>query len=192
MTLVIALGALAASATVVAYETIDDMARRVPLIVRGKVARSVSGWDESHRRIWTWTEVIVTDTIKGQASTLVMVKQPGGEVEDVGQNVDGVARFTEGEECILFLEPAPDEKGVWRPSGLSAGKVTVTTDRGQPTAMRITEGLAFAAQGDRKVGIVQPRELLGSPTQFVERVRAATLSVPPPAAPKTKTKGGAK
>lgn len=174
--LLIALGALAASATVVAYETIDDMARRVPLIVRGKVARSVSGWDEHHRRIWTWTEVVVSDAVKGNASGLVLVKQPGGEVDGIGQQVDGVARFTEGEECILFLEPAPDEKGVWRPSGLSAGKVSLIVERGQPTALRVTEGLAFAAQGARKVEPVQPRELLGAPSAFIERIRAASGS----------------
>lgn len=181
--LLIAVGAFVASASVVAYETIDDMARRVPLIVRGKVVRSISGWDDGHRRIWTWTEVAVSDAIKGQSGKLVLVKQPGGEVEGIGQQVDGVARFTEGEDCILFLEPAPDEKNVWRPSGLSAGKVNVTVERGQTVAMRITEGLSFAVQGERKVGIVQPRETLGAPAQFIERLRAASAPL---------KKGGAK
>ncbi|MFT3707772.1 MAG: hypothetical protein QM817_08905 [Archangium sp.] len=171
--LVLALGALVASASVVVYESIDDMARRVPLIVRARVARSIAGWDAEHKRIWTWTEVVVSDQVKGKASGLILVKQPGGEVDGIGQSVAGVAQFREGEDCVLFLEPAPDEKNVWRPSGLSAGKVNLVVDRGQPTALRVTEGLSFVAQGSRKVEPVLPRELLGSPEDFLKRIRAA-------------------
>jgi hypothetical protein len=171
--LVLALSALVASASVVVWESIDDMARRVPLIVRGKVARTISGWDAQHKRIWTWTEVSVSEQVKGKASPLILVKQPGGEVDGIGQAVSGAAQFREGEECVLFLEPAPDEKNVWRPSGLSAGKVNLVVDRGQPTALRVTEGLSFAAQGSSKVEPVQPRELLGTPDDFIKRIRAA-------------------
>jgi hypothetical protein len=162
----VALASFVGSATVVVYETLDDMARRVPLIVRGKVARSVSGWDDNHRRIWTWTELVVSDTVKGAPSKLVMVKQPGGEADGIGQAVAGVATFREGEDCILFLEPAPDEKGVWR----------VASDQGKTVAMRVVDGLSFAAPAGKKVAPVVPRELLGTPEQFIARLRAANAT----------------
>ncbi|MFO0597728.1 MAG: hypothetical protein U0228_20645 [Myxococcaceae bacterium] len=174
--LAVALASLAASATVVVYETIDDMARRVPVIVRGKVARSVSGWDDAHRRIWTWTEVVVSDSIKGKASGIVLVKQPGGEVEGIGQAVSGAARFSPGEECVLFLEPAPDEAGAFRPSGLAAGKVSIVTELGQTSAVRNTDGLAFAAPAGKRAEPVAARELLGSPADFISRIRKATAT----------------
>lgn len=170
--LVLALASVVASATVVAWETLDDMARRVPLIVRGRVLRSVSGWDDSHRRIWTWTELAVTDSIKGTNAGLVLVKQPGGEVEGIGQAVAGAARFQEGEDCVLLLEPAPDEKGAFRPSGLSAGKISIVTTYGKTVAMRATEGISFAPPTGKKVERVQSPELLGSPESFVQHLRA--------------------
>lgn len=171
--LVMALGAAVASATVVAHETLDEMARRVPLIIRGRVARSVAGWDVSHRRIWTWTELIVSDSIKGKPRGLVLVKQPGGELDGIGQQVSGAAQFREGEDCVLFLEPSPDEAGTFRVSGLSAGKVFLTQWQGQDAALRSTEGLSFVRPTGGKVEPISSPELLGSPEDFIERIRAA-------------------
>ena len=163
-----------ASASVVMHETLDDMARRVPVIVRGKVARSVASWDEQQHTIWTWTELTVTDPIKGKAPSIVLIKQPGGEVGPIGQAVAGVATFTEGEDCVVFLQPAPNEKAAFMVSGMAAGKVLMTQVKGVPTAVRDTSGLAFARPADGKIAErVRSPELLGSPDDFVKRVRAA-------------------
>lgn len=171
--LILALVSAAASATVVVHETLDDMARRVPVIVRGQVARSVAGWDEQKRRIWTWTEVVVSDPIKGKTGAIVLVKQPGGEVDGIGQAVSGAAQFREGEDCVLFLEVAPDERTAFRVSGLSAGKVEIRDWQGQTSAVRNTEGISFARPGGARVEAVRSPELLGSPGAFIERIRAA-------------------
>ncbi len=170
---VLALLSFVASATVVVYETIDDMARRVPVIVRGKVTRSVAGWDDHKRRIWTWTEVMVSESIKGKTGAVVLVKQPGGEVDGIGQAVAGTARFVEGEDCVLFLEPAPDEPTTFRTTGLSAGKVLIADWRGQSAALRNTDGISFAAPTGKKVELVRSPEFLGAPADFIARVRAA-------------------
>ena len=171
--LLIAIGALTATATIIKYETIDDMARRVPLIVKGRVARSVAQWDGEKRRIWTWTELVVTERIKGEAPGLVLVRQPGGEVEDIGQAVAGVAKFAEGEEVIVFLEADPVEKGTWRVSSMSAGKISLVKVQGQPVAIRVTDGIQFAAPVGTKVEAVPAREELGAPELFIKRLRAA-------------------
>lgn len=171
--LAVALVSAVASASIVVHETLEAMARRVPLIVRGHVARSVAGWDDEKHRIWTWTELVVSDPIKGKPGAVVLVKQPGGEVEGIGQSVAGAAQFREGEECVLFLEPAPDEPGAFGVSGLSAGKVILTQWQGQPAAIRNTDGIAFAWPGGGRVEAVRSPELLGSPDDFVKRIRAA-------------------
>lgn len=173
LSLFFALLAGVASATVVVHETLDDMARRVPVVVRGTVARSVAGWDDERRRIWTWTEVVVTDRLKGKVGRVVLVKQPGGEVDGLGQAVAGAAKFREGEDCLLFLDAAPDEPGAYRVSGLAAGKVSFTQWKGQAAAIRDTEGLAFAAPAGKLVEPVRSPEHLGSPAAFLARIRAA-------------------
>lgn len=146
------------------------MAQRVPLIVRATAVRSVAGYDDSRKRIWTWTELQVTDTIKGYVtSPTLLVKQPGGEVEGFVQTVSGTAQFQVGEECIVFLEPAPDEKTVYRVSSLAAGKVQLTTWNGQPAALRDMRGLGLA--GKAGVVTVQGPEFLGSPDAFVAKLK---------------------
>lgn len=170
----LALFSFTASATIVVYETLDEMARRVPVIVRGRVARSVAGWDDAKHRIWTWTEVVVSDRIKGKAPAVVLVKQPGGEVDGIGQAVAGTATFREGEDCVLFLEPSPDEVTAFQPTGLAAGKVTIADWQGQPAALRNTDGLSFAAPSGKKVEIVHSPELLGAPVDFIAHLRAVT------------------
>lgn len=163
-----------ASASVVIHETFEQMARRVPVIVRGKVARSVATWDAEKRTIWTWTELTVSEPIKGKPGGLVLIKQPGGEVDGIGQAVAGAATFREGDDCLLFLEPAPREAGAFMVTGMSAGKVLMTQWKGLPAAMRDTSGIAFArpAQGAVAEQVRSP-EFLGSPEDFLERIRAA-------------------
>lgn len=163
-----------ASATVVVHRTLDEMAQRSPVIVRARVARSLAAWDEQKRTIWTWTELTVTDPIKGKPGPLVLVKQPGGELDGIGQAVSGAATFREGDDCVLFLEPAPHETGAFMVSGMAAGKVLMTQWKGLPAAVRDTQGLEFARPaGGGVVEKVQGPEFLGSPETFIQRIRTA-------------------
>lgn len=170
LALVAALFAFAVSATVIVHETIEQMASHAPLIVRGRVTRTFAGWDTSKRRIWTWTELAITDRLKGAASGTVLVKQPGGEVGPIGQAVEGTATFKEGEDVIVFLDRAPDEKGTWLVYGMSAGKVFVTRIDGKVVAARDTSGLAFASAGS-VVAPVGSFEVLGTVEDFVSDLR---------------------
>ena len=108
LALALLLLAAVAPATVVVNESLEEMAHKVPLIVRGHVNRNVAGWDAEHRRIWTWTELTVTETIKVKAGGVELFKQPGGETGGIGQAVAGTAKFNEGEDCVVLLFPAPD------------------------------------------------------------------------------------
>lgn len=170
---VLALSAVA-SATVIVHETLDELARRVPVIVRARVARSVTAWDDQKRSISTWTELTVIEAIKGKPGALVLVTQPGGEIDGIGQAVAGVAKFREGEECVLFLEPSPRDPTSFMVSGFSAGKIVLTELQGLPTAVRDTSGLMFARPAKGPVAEpVRSPELLGSPEDFIKRIRKA-------------------
>lgn len=172
----VALALLAGSAfaTVVVSENVEELTRQSTLVVRATVQQSMTAWDQGERKIWTWTELSVAEVLKGQAPRSLVVKQPGGEVGGVGQRVSGAAQFAPGEDCVLFLERAPDEPGVFIVRGLSAGKVRLTQRQGQLQALRDLSGLSFARAGAKDtVRPVDDDERLGLADAFLARVRAA-------------------
>lgn len=172
LALAVLLLAAIAPATVVVNETLEEMTHKVPLIVRGHVNRNVAGWDAEHRRIWTWTELTVTETIKGKAGGVVLFKQPGGETGGIGQAVAGTAKFTEGEDCVVLLFPAPDEPGVWRVYSLAAGKISLVSQAGQLLAQRDLSGLGFASPKTGKVTPADGAQRLGTADEFLGQLRA--------------------
>jgi hypothetical protein len=163
---------LTAEATTVLAESIDEMAVRAPIVVRAQVHQSQAGWSESPRRIWTWTELAITEVIKGKVPTVVLVKQPGGVVGPVGQAVPGVASFAAGEDCVLFLEPSPDEPKVYLVRGLAAGKISFVERQGQQVAQRSLDGLNLVHPGAPDlVRVLRPETSLGAAQAVLERLR---------------------
>ena len=169
-----------AVATVVLALSMEELSARAPLIVHAVAQGSNVAWDEPHAKIWTWTELCVKETLKAPSTSLglnggtLVVKQPGGVVGEVGMEIAGVATFKPGEEVVLFLEPAPDEPGIWVPVSMSASKVTLEERFGTRVAKRDLGGLAFARVGEQRV--VEPRqerEILGTADAFLARIKAA-------------------
>lgn len=160
--------------TVIA-ETMDEAIGRAPVIVRARARQSQAGSDG--HRIWTWTELTVTEVLKGQVGQVLLVKQPGGVVGARGQAVTGVAQFTPDEDCVVMLEPAVDEVGVYIVRALSAGKVSLTTRLGAPVALRDLSGLTFAAPAGSSVRALVKEESFGSPEAFLARVRRVVKGV---------------
>lgn len=171
---VLLLAPLSAVATVVMALTMEELTSRSPLVVRGTVHRVDVQWSEGRHRIWTYAEVVVSETLKGAPRTTVLVKQPGGIIGDVGEHVSGAARFAPGEEVVLFLEPAVDEPGAFVPFSMAASKVTLSLKGGKRLAVRDLSGIAFAAPGRR--GLMELKvdaEVLGFADDFVQRIRLA-------------------
>ncbi len=163
---------LTAEATTVVSESVDEMAGRAPIVVRARVHESQTGWAEGSRRIWTWTELGILEIIKGKLPPVVLIKQPGGIVGNVGQAVAGVATFTDGEECVLFLEPAADEPNVYLLRGMAAGKIAFVERQGQRLAQRSLDGLNLVSPGAAKqVRVLRPETALGTPEALLERLR---------------------
>lgn len=172
LVLTVAVLAIPAQASTVIAESIEEMAVASPLVVHARVVAAQSGWDAAHRRLWTWTELEVREPIKGAGvGTTILVKQPGGEADGIGQAVAGAARFVVGEELVAFLEPS-DEPRIFQVRGLSAGKVRLERRGSEQVAHRSLDGLAFVRRG--AVALAAPaRDELGTAEAFLARVRRA-------------------
>ncbi len=165
--------------SVVIAQTFEELAKRSPLVVRASVGSTQSTWTEGNRTIETWVEIQVTEVLKGKVSpgATLLVRNPGGVVGNVGAHVAGAPKFTSGEDCLLFLEPAADAPNVWLVNGLSAGKVTFTKNEfGELRAIRDTRGISFYEKSDApkpKLRQLEKPEDLGTPAEFLGRIKKA-------------------
>ncbi|MDP2308140.1 MAG: hypothetical protein Q8P18_19120 [Pseudomonadota bacterium] len=118
-------GVAPASATSVAPMTLDQMTDASDLVVRGTVE---SVWVEEDAKgvIWTRALVRVDEGMKGNADPgdYVTVEAAGGTIGTKASIVAGSARYSVGEETLLFLSDKPS-KGVYGTIGMGVGKFTV-------------------------------------------------------------------
>jgi hypothetical protein len=119
----LALLALPAGATSLLYRDVPALTRDADAIVVGRVAKSESRWTADHRRIVTEVTVEVSESLKGAPGSTVLVRQPGGQIGDIGQRVDGMASFAKGEEVLVFLQRRPDNSFFL--AGMAQGKYRV-------------------------------------------------------------------
>ena len=124
--LILTLTATAVVATQVLHRTPQQLGRESSLVVQGKVAAVRSYWTRSQSKILTETTIQVDATHKGQAVGTVQVLQLGGIVGNVKMTVAGAISWDVGEEVLLFLEPAMDEK--FQVAGFSQGKYSIVRD----------------------------------------------------------------
>jgi len=176
----------------------EELTGRSDAVVRGRVVGSTPKMNAAAGRISTFTEVEVTEAIKGTPGKRLTVRQPGGEVGGIGQAVAGAARFAPGEEVVLFLQRATDDATVFHVLGMSAGKVRLEKKRDALRAVRDLDGIAFvdpapqrpaaAPPSSPKVQVVSSEDL-GDAGQFLGRLRVSAARKAAPAAP---VKKGAK
>ncbi len=95
-----------ASATTLVRMSLEQLSQASTAIVRGRVASQESRWNDAHTQIVTLTTIAVGQRFKGQVSDTVVVEQLGGTVGNIRSRVAGVVRFHQGEDYVLFLEPA--------------------------------------------------------------------------------------
>ncbi len=62
-----------------------------------------SAWEDG--RIVTYTHARVDDVLAGGVGKDVWIRTLGGEVDDIGQQVEGEATFTIGHRYLVFLKP---------------------------------------------------------------------------------------
>ena len=106
--------------------TTNDMVDASDFIVRGTVTET---WTEvgEHGRIWTRAQLDVTRTYKGDTDLqTIVIDQLGGQYAGVTMHVDSAARFSYGEEIVVFLDEL--NNGRICPLSMFAGKWTVRMD----------------------------------------------------------------
>lgn len=164
---------VSARAATVEALTLEEMTQRAPVIVRGKVVSQQFFTPDGSKRVYTDTELRITESIKGGVDGNILVRQPGGVIADHLVKVEGAANFVEGEDVVLFLSAAPKSPGVYLPLALSASKVSLIEKVGALRAVRRLDGLAFVRVGAPGEG-VRPMggdEDLGSAETFLANLR---------------------
>ncbi|MBI5498078.1 MAG: hypothetical protein HY904_23955 [Deltaproteobacteria bacterium] len=111
-----------AAATVLQAFTLEELAARSAVVVRGTVGASRAEW--RGRVIHTLTDVTVDEVLAGPRPDSVRVVQLGGRVGRDIQPVEGVADLQPGDRVVLFLRAAP-APGEFHLAGMSQGRLRV-------------------------------------------------------------------
>jgi hypothetical protein len=109
--------------------SLERMSRESHAIVFGSVLSSYSQWEE--KNIYTYTTVRVKESLKGNNSSTITVKQLGGTVGEIGQEVSGSPRLVLGEDVVLFLT---QWKGAFWIHSIVLGKFSIISENGRQVA----------------------------------------------------------
>ena len=153
-----------AAATTLARMDLDELTRTAAVIVRARCLETSSRWEDGH--MWTRTKFVVTEAWKSKAPQTIVVRLVGGQDGQRTVRVDGVPRFQEGEEVVLFLEPSL--KGELTVTGWAQGTFRIGRDpgTGQESVTQDTSGLGvfdpatheFRAGGVRRMALPEFKE----------------------------------
>jgi hypothetical protein len=126
---------------------LEQLTAQSDLVVHATVAKIESRWNDDRSRIVTEIELKVSDTYKGSAVTSpLIIRQPGGQVGDIGQKVSGLATFSPDEEVVVFLKKRGPAFTV---TSWAQGKYKVTRSSDGKTA--------FAVPEDQDAQLVDPK-----------------------------------
>lgn len=133
-----------AFATTFGPMTIASQVDNARYFVRGRVVGG--SWVQEERnskRPYTYWKLSISAQSKGSSlGNEVVIRQPGGEIGELGYHVAGSATFREGEEVFVALretdEPAKEV------TGLASGKYTV--ERGADGEPIVRSGLGFTVK----------------------------------------------
>jgi hypothetical protein len=108
--------------------SIEELSSAASNIVEGQAVESWASWNPMHTRIYTYTRVKVSRTLKGSVADMVVVKQVGGSAGGYTQRVAGVQAMQNGEQAVLFLRPSEAGDGTMVVVGLMQGHFRVARD----------------------------------------------------------------
>lgn len=158
---------------------VPSLSQSSDVIVLGTVVGSAPRLTLDGRRIVTDTEIQVTEVLKGkpQSSTVVVI-QAGGIVGDVGQRVEGTARFAVGEEVVVFLDRRGAER--FAVTAMSQGKFRVERSSDGKTAYAVPEGAGASMLIDPLTRQETGSPLKTLPLDELKAQIAAALASPAP------------
>lgn len=141
----IALAAAGAGATILIKKNLAELSREAEAVVVARVLRNSAAWNDAKTIIWTSTELEIVESWKGGLKDRVVVKEPGGVVWPVGQQVEGMARYAENDTVIVFL--SRDVLGQWRTHGCCQGVFRVVPDEDGVPRAQVAPGLGHVVDG---------------------------------------------
>lgn len=117
-----------ASATMVKPMSVEELSSAATQIIEGQATDSWTSWNATHTRIYTYTRVKVSRSLKGSATDTLIIKQVGGSAGGYTQHVAGVQAMQAGEQALLFLRPSQNADGTMVIVGLMQGHFRVARD----------------------------------------------------------------
>lgn len=124
--LVCALMAVCASfATTVVPLSVENLTAISSHVVEGRAISAWTQWNATHTVIFTYTKFQVLRTLKGDASTTIVVRQLGGTLDGTTEKVAGVRQWKIGEQALLFLRPGEIRDGSLVVTGLMQGNFLI-------------------------------------------------------------------
>ncbi len=102
---------------------LDRFAEQSDVIVRGIVSSKEPKW--VGRAIYTYYDLVVQETIQGQAQGAITVAVLGGAIGNIGLAVPGAPKLQVGDEIVFFGQSFEGQPS-FKPVGLGAGVVLVT------------------------------------------------------------------
>ena len=106
--------------------SLEELTREADVIIRGRIQKVGSQPTADRSNITTVVEVAVVDQWKGQKTSTLSLRQPGGSAGGIAQAVPGLPQFFVGEDVILFLKEI--DRGYFSTVGGKQGKFVVKTD----------------------------------------------------------------
>jgi hypothetical protein len=132
------------SATTVVPMSIERLTDASTHVVEGIAEGSQSMWNLQHTQILTYTTFRVTRALKGEAPSVMVVKQMGGRADGYEQKVAGVRQFKSGEKAVLFVHPSVSNDGTVVITGLMQGNFSIAASQtGEAT---VSNGVAGVEQ----------------------------------------------
>jgi hypothetical protein len=136
--LILAGAALPAGASTFLALTQDQLVAQSDAVVQGEVLQVNSFWTKSGRVIASEAIVRVTDTIVGEAPSVLVVKTFGGTVGGYTVVAHGFPEFKAGDRVLLFVQNQAD--GTVEVTGYRQGQYRVAFENGMEKAIPTVEG----------------------------------------------------
>ena len=154
---------ISASATTFGPVPVVQQAENSQYFVQGRVLGA--SWMEMEPRVsrpYTyWRIKVESQPIGAPLGEVVVVRQPGGEIGDMGYNVAGAATFNGGEEVFVALHDTDQHQSIKEVVGLASGKYRVEKTTNGETVL--INGLGLPVTGGNG-------ELLG-PEEFTKLLK---------------------
>lgn len=173
-----------AHATIQPTRNLDQMILGASDIVRGRVVHKRFMLGTPQKYIYTEITLQLIETYKGTAQRSIRLHVLGGKMPERSSYVAGSARYTVGEEVVVFLEPKrhPVLRFVL---GMAAGKYNVYQKDGRSFLHRSLQGLAFYKSSQKGRGQIHEPMHSEAPLRLrklqdrIRQVQKKTQKAPP-------------